>query len=108
VRLEKKYSDSETSSEESDSTSDAGVTAWVKEDTTQNLGPFTGNPFLETSFKCYGRKLNRYYFQNQGKYASSSKRLKWVDVCVVCAADMKRSETRYICEFCVVPLHKGK
>jgi hypothetical protein len=28
----KKYSDSETSSKESDSTSDAGATTWVKED----------------------------------------------------------------------------
>jgi len=27
--------------------------------------------------------------------------------CKVCAAHKKRSETRYICKFCVVPLHKG-
>ena len=27
--------------------------------------------------------------------------------CKVCAARKKRSETRYICKFCVVPLHKG-
>ena len=25
----------------------------------------------------------------------------------VCAAHKKLSETRYICKFCVVPLHKG-
>jgi hypothetical protein len=40
----KKYIDSETSSEESDNTSDAGTTTWVKEDITPNLGSFTGNP----------------------------------------------------------------
>jgi hypothetical protein len=27
--------------------------------------------------------------------------------CKVCAAHKKQSETRYICEFCAVPLHKG-
>ena len=27
--------------------------------------------------------------------------------CKVCAAHKKRSETRYICKFCVVPFHKG-
>jgi len=27
--------------------------------------------------------------------------------CKVCAAHKKRSETRYICKICVVPLHKG-
>jgi hypothetical protein len=25
----------------------------------------------------------------------------------VCSAHQKRSETRYICEYCIVPLHKG-
>jgi hypothetical protein len=44
VQPKKKYSDSETSSEESDSTSAAGATTWVKEDITPNLKPFTGNP----------------------------------------------------------------
>ena len=28
-------------------------------------------------------------------------------LCKVCSACKKRSETRYICKFCVVPLHKG-
>jgi hypothetical protein len=28
--------------------------------------------------------------------------------CRVCTVHKKRSETAYICEFCVVPLHKGK
>lgn len=28
--------------------------------------------------------------------------------CAVCLAHMIRSETRYICKFCVVPLHKGE
>ena len=27
--------------------------------------------------------------------------------CKVCAARKKRSETRYVCKFCIVPLHKG-
>jgi hypothetical protein len=27
--------------------------------------------------------------------------------CKMCAAHKKRSETRNICKFCVVPLHKG-
>jgi len=27
--------------------------------------------------------------------------------CKVCAAHMKQSETKYICKFCVVPLHRG-
>jgi hypothetical protein len=37
----KKYSDSETSSEESDIISHVGATMWVKEDIMPNLGPFT-------------------------------------------------------------------
>jgi hypothetical protein len=40
----KEYSESETSSEESDYTPNAGATTWVEEDKTPNLGPFTGNP----------------------------------------------------------------
>jgi hypothetical protein len=40
----KKYGESETSSEESDNTSNAVATTWVKEDKTPNLGSFTGNP----------------------------------------------------------------
>jgi hypothetical protein len=47
VPREKKYSESETSSEESDNTSHAGATTWVKEEKTPNLGPFTGNPGLK-------------------------------------------------------------
>jgi hypothetical protein len=99
---EKNYSDSETSSEESDSSSDAGATTWVKEDKMQNLGPFTGNPgvkqitcdptkvsgiielfFGDNFFQMLCKETNWYYFQNQGKYDSCSKGLKWVDVSVV-------------------------
>jgi hypothetical protein len=47
MRLGKKNSDSETSSEESDSTSDAGATMWVKEDRMPNLGFSTGNPGMK-------------------------------------------------------------
>jgi hypothetical protein len=44
VLREKKYSESETSSQESDNTSNAGAATWVKEGKTPNLGPFAGNP----------------------------------------------------------------
>jgi hypothetical protein len=44
VRPEQSYSESETSSEESDNISNVWTTTWVKEDKTPNLGPFTGNP----------------------------------------------------------------
>jgi hypothetical protein len=40
----KKYSERETSSEESNNTSNVGATTRVKEGKTPNLGPFTGNP----------------------------------------------------------------
>jgi hypothetical protein len=43
----KKYSESETSSEESDNKSNVGATMWVREDKTPNLGPFTGNPGMK-------------------------------------------------------------
>jgi hypothetical protein len=44
IVLRGKYSKSETSSEESDNTSNAEATTWVKENKTPNLGHFTGNP----------------------------------------------------------------
>jgi hypothetical protein len=37
VPREKKFSESETSSEENDNTSNAGATTWVKADKTPNL-----------------------------------------------------------------------
>jgi hypothetical protein len=46
-REKRKYSESETSSEESDNTSHAGATTWVKEDKPPNLGHFTGNPWVK-------------------------------------------------------------
>jgi hypothetical protein len=76
-----------------------------KEDKTPNLGPFTGNPgvkqipsdptevseiidiFGDNFFEMLSKETNLYYFQNQGKYYSSSKGLKWVDVSV---AEMKK------------------
>jgi hypothetical protein len=92
-----------------------------------NLGCSTGNPgvkqipsgptkvleiielfFRDNVFEMLSNETNLYYFQNQGKYVSSSKGLKWVDASVVCAARKKRSETRYIFKFCLVPLHKGE
>jgi hypothetical protein len=47
VPQEKKYSESETSSEESDNTSNVVATMCVKEVKTSNLGPFTGNPWVK-------------------------------------------------------------
>jgi hypothetical protein len=47
VRPKQSYSQSQTGSEESDDsndTSNAEATTWVKEDKTPNLGYFTGNP----------------------------------------------------------------
>jgi hypothetical protein len=47
VRPKQSYSESQTSSEESEDsndTSNAGATMWVKEDKTPNLGPFARNP----------------------------------------------------------------
>jgi hypothetical protein len=48
-KKKKKYSESETSSQESNNTSDVGATTWVKEDKTPNLGSFTGNPGVKQS-----------------------------------------------------------
>jgi hypothetical protein len=103
------YSESQTSSEESDdsnNTSNVLATMWVKEGKTPNLGHFTGNPrgkqipsdptkvseiiqlfFGDNFFEMLSKETNLYYFQNQGKYYSSSKYLKWVDVSV---AEMKK------------------
>jgi hypothetical protein len=46
VRPKQSYSESQTSSKESDNSNDisnVGAPTWVKEDKTANLGPFTGN-----------------------------------------------------------------
>jgi hypothetical protein len=103
-----------------------GATTWAIEDKMPNLGPSTGmkgwnkfpltqqvleiiEPFFRDSFfEMLSKETNLYYFQNQGKYDSSSKVLKWVNVSVVCATHKKRSETRYICKFRLVPLRKGE
>jgi hypothetical protein len=72
--------ESSTSSEESDNTSNAWATTWVKEDKMPNLGHFTGNPgvkqipcdptkvseiielFFGDNFKMLCKQTNRYYF----------------------------------------------
>jgi hypothetical protein len=54
---DKNYSDSETSSEERDSTSDAEATMWVKEDRAPNLRPSTGNPWVK-QIPCDPTKLS--------------------------------------------------
>src|SRR5215469_13599735 len=102
------YSESESANEsdEDNETLDSAASTWVKTDKTPNLGPFTGNPgvkqipsdptkvsevsglFLgETLFDMLCRETNLYNFQNQEKYVTSSKGLKWSDVTV---AEMKK------------------
>jgi hypothetical protein len=102
---EQSYSESETSCEESDNTSNVRTTTWVKEDKTPNLWPFTENPrvkrippgptkvseiiwffFGDSFFEMLCKETNLYYFQNPGKYYSSSEGLKFADVSV---AEMK-------------------
>jgi hypothetical protein len=92
-----------------------------------NLGHFPGNPgvkqipsdptkvseiielfFRANFFDMLSKETNLYYFQNQGKYDISSKRVE-MGGCQCCSSNsQKRSETRYICKFCLVPLHKGE
>ena len=98
------YSDSKQSANESDDddkTLDSVVSIWVKTDKTPNLRPFTGNPgakqipsdptkvsqvrglFLgDTFFDMLCEETNLYYLQNQEKYVTCSKGLKWSDVTV--------------------------
>jgi hypothetical protein len=45
--------------------------------------------FGDNFFEMLCKETNLYYFQNQGKYASSSKVLICVDVSVVCATHKK-------------------
>jgi hypothetical protein len=49
--------------------------------------------FRDKVFQMLCKETNQYYFQNQGKYDSSSKVWKQADVSVVCAAHEKRGET---------------
>ena len=103
------YSDSEQRANEGDvdnETLDSAVSTWVKTDKTPNLGPFTGNPgvkqilsdptkvsqvtglFLgDTFFDMLCEETNLYYLQNQEKYVTGSKGLKWSDVT---AAEIKK------------------
>jgi len=101
------YSDTEQSANETDDdeTLDSAFSTWVKTDKTPNLGPFTGNPgvkqipsdptkvsqvtrlFLgDTFFDMLCEETNLYYLQNQEKYVTCSKGLKWSNVTV---AEMK-------------------
>jgi hypothetical protein len=45
--------------------------------------------FEDNFFEMLCKETNLYYFQNEGKYDSSSKVLKWVDVSVVRATHKK-------------------
>ena len=96
-----RVSDSKQSANESDDddeTLDSAVSTWVKTDKTPNLGTFTGNPgvkqipsdptkvsqvtglFLgDTFFNMLCEETN---LQNQEKYVTCSKGLKWSDVTV--------------------------
>jgi hypothetical protein len=83
----------------------------VKEDKTSNLGPLTLTPgvkqvpsdptkvseiielfFRDNFFEMLSKETNLFYFQNQGKYDSSSKGMKWVDVSVFCATHKKKKK----------------
>jgi len=101
-------SDSENKSEQSaneieddDEILDSAVSTWIKTDKTPNLWPFTGNPgvkqipsdptkvsqitglfFGDTFFDMLCEETNIYYLQNQEKYVTVSKGLKWSDVTV--------------------------
>jgi hypothetical protein len=46
--------------------------------------------FRDNLFEMLCKETNPYYFQNQGKYDSSAKGLKWVDVSVLCATHKKK------------------
>ena len=105
------YSDSEQCANEGDDddddeTLDLGVSTWVKTDKTPNFGPFTRNPgvkkipsdltkvsqitgllFGVTFFDMLCEETKLYYLQNQEKYVTDSKGLKWSDVT---AAEMKK------------------
>ena len=56
-----------------------------------------------------GRLSGDFRTHKLGKIVAGGKGNKKYPVrqCKVCAAHKKRSATRYICKFCVVPLHKG-
>jgi hypothetical protein len=54
---------------------------------------------LSGDFRIY--KLEKIVVGREGKRKYRTRQ------CKVCAARKKRSETRYICKFCVVLLHKG-
>ena len=92
--------------DDDDETLDSAVSTWVKTDKTPNLGPFTRNPrvkqipsdptklsqvtglFLgDTFFDMLCDETNLYYLQNQEKFVTCSKGLKWSDVTV---AEMKK------------------
>jgi hypothetical protein len=64
--------------------------------------------FGDDFFEMLSKETNLYYSQNEGKYDSSSKVMKWVDVSVVCATHKKkRVKLDTFIKFCLVPLHKG-
>ena len=94
------YSYSEQSDDD-DETLDSAVSTLVITDKTPNLGPFTGNRGVkqipsdptkisqvtglllgDTFFDMLCEETNRYYLQNQEKYVTGSKGLKWSDVTV--------------------------
>jgi hypothetical protein len=56
-----------------------------------------------------GRLSGNFSRHKLGKIVGGGQRKKKYPVrqCRVCSAHKKQSETRYIREFCVVPLHKG-
>ena len=89
--------------DDDDETLDLAVSTWVKTDNAPNFGPCTGNPgvkqipsaptkvsqvtelfFGDTFFfDMLCEEMNLYYLQNQEKYVTGSKGLKWSDVTAV-------------------------
>jgi len=103
------YSYSEQSDDD-DETLDSAVSTLVITDKTPNLGPFTGNRGVkqipsdptkisqvtglllgDTFFDMLCEETNRYYLQNQEKYVTGSKELKWSDVTV---AEIKKKSIK--------------
>ena len=84
--------------------------SWISEVQTQSESNFddlqlpekgaSRGPTRQTLRYFRIHKLENIFGGGEGKKKYTARQ------CKVCAACKKRSETRYICKFCVVPLHK--
>jgi hypothetical protein len=76
----------------------------------ENVVPSKKRPTLRGPAEDTLRKLSGNFSKHKlGKVVGGGQGKKKYPVrqCRVCSAHKKRSETRCICEYCVVPLHKG-